>query len=137
MSMNTLRALSMMSALMAATAVSADNYSAYSNTAMSITGDIELDDFEILFEGGEKLEFSDLVASSFIVDGEHVSASVYEVASPDDPVLMNGNRLCGMGDVTYVANWGSGDGLTTVAVFTGDVAPESSDEMCASYTYGE
>ena len=116
---------------------SGDRYIAYSNTAMSITGDIQMDDFSITFANGEMLEFSDLVADRFVVDGEGVPASVYRVATPGDPELENGNRLCGSGDVTYIANWAAGDGLSIVAVFTGDDAPETSDEMCASYTYGQ
>lgn len=114
-----------------------DRYLAYSTTAESITGDILLDDFSITFANGEALEFSALVSDHFTVDGEQVNASVYSVADPSDPVLENGNRLCGAGDVSYVANWSAGDGLTIVAVFTGDAPPESSDEMCASYTYQE
>lgn len=114
-----------------------DRYRAFSTTAESITGDIVLDDFSITFANGEGLEFSALVADHFTVDGEQVNASVYSVADPADPVLENGNRLCGAGDVSYVANWAAGEGLTIVAVFTGDAPPESSDEMCASYTYQE
>lgn len=114
-----------------------DRYRAFSTTAESITGDIVLDDFSITFANGEALEFSALVADHFTVDGEQVNASVYSVADPADPVLENGNRLCGAGDVSYVANWAAGEGLTIVAVFTGDAPPESSDEMCASYTYQE
>jgi hypothetical protein len=113
----------------------ADSYTAISNTAMSITGDIELDDFEIVFANGKSLEFSDLVADTFIVDDEQVPASLYRVANPGDPVLENGNRLCGNGDVTYIANWDAGDGTTGLSVFTGDQPPESNDEMCASFFY--
>lgn len=113
----------------------ADSYTALSNTAMSITGDIELDDFEIVFANGKRLEFSDLVADTFIVDDEQVPASLYRVKNPADPVLENGNRLCGSGKVTYIANWDAGDGTTGISVFTGATAPESNDEMCASFFY--
>ncbi|WP_245417637.1 hypothetical protein [Aminobacter sp. AP02] len=64
-----------------------------------------------------------------------MNASLYRVAHPADPELENGYKLCGSGDVSYLASWAGGDGLTVVAVFTGDEPPESSDEMCASYTY--
>lgn len=115
----------------------ADDYKAASNTAMSVTGDISMDDFSITFETGDALSFSNLVADHFVVDGEQVPASVYRVADPSDPELLNGNRLCGSGPVTYVANWSAGDGLSAIAVFTGRHAPKSSDEMCASYTFEE
>ncbi len=112
-----------------------DDYTAYSNTAESVTGDISFDDFGITFANGESLAFSDLVADHFTVDGRRVPASVYRVEEPDDPVLLNGNALCGAGDVTYVASWTAGEGLSAVAVFTGNRPPRGSDEMCASYIF--
>lgn len=104
---------------------------------MSVTGDISFDDFSITFETGDELSFSSLVADHFVVDGERVPASVYRVAEPTDPELLNGNRLCGSGPVTYIANWTAGEGLSAIAVFTGKRAPKSADEMCASYTFEE
>ena len=114
----------------------ADDYTAVSNTAMSITGDISMDDFAITFANGKSLEFAELTADHLTVDGEDRPASVYRVAKPADPKLENGNRLCGSGPVIYVASWGvdGDDTATIVAVFTGG-EPASSDEMCASYTY--
>jgi hypothetical protein len=123
-------------ALAAAAPASADELAAVSNTAMAITGDISFDDFEIVFENGEKLAFDELVGGMFVVDGEAVNASVYSISEPADPVLLNGNRLCGSGDVTYVAAWGDEDpALTIVAAFTTQDVPQSSADMCASYTY--
>ncbi|MDP2122205.1 MAG: hypothetical protein Q8S27_17360 [Hoeflea sp.] len=115
----------------------ADSLAAVSSTAMAITGDIEFDDFSIVFENGETLEFDELVADNFNVEGSQVGASVYSVTSPADPELNNGNRLCGQGDVTYVATWGdpSDAELTIVAVFDTQDAPLRDSEMCASYTY--
>jgi hypothetical protein len=113
----------------------ADHYAAVSNTAMSVTGDVWMDDFSITFENDESLEFSALVADHFRVDGRNVPASVYRVKNPSDPELQNGNQLCGNGDVTYLANWALGDGMSAVAVFTGKRAPRADDEMCALYTY--
>jgi hypothetical protein len=118
-------------------AQSADHYTAVSNTAMSVTGDVWLDDFGMTFENEEALEFSDLVADHFLVDNRSLPGSVYRVKVPADPELQNGNQLCGSGDVAYVANWDAGNGLTAIAVFTGKRPPKSSDEMCALYTYQE
>lgn len=112
-----------------------DSYTAVSGTAMSVTGDIQFDDFSITFANGETLEFAELVRDNFIVDGTEVPASLYRVSQPGDPELENGNRLCGSGAVTYIASWASGDSGSVIAVFTGDEAPSSDDEMCASYTY--
>jgi hypothetical protein len=47
-----------------------DSYVAVSNTAMSVTGDIQFDDFSITFENGKTLSFSGLVSDTFVVDGE-------------------------------------------------------------------
>jgi hypothetical protein len=113
----------------------ADDYAAYSKTAESVTGDISMDDFSITFANGESLAFASLVSDHFNVDGHKVGASVYSVKEPADPELENGNKLCGSGDVSYVATWGAGDGLTEVAVFTSEDAPKNSDDMCASYVY--
>ena len=111
----------------------ADTYAAVSNTAMAITGDIEFDDFGITFENGRQITFDQLVGDTFVVGGEKVNASVYSLSEAKDPVLLNGNRLCGE-PVTYVASWGD-DSSTTVAVFSTEDVPESDAQMCASYTY--
>ena len=54
----------------------ADSYSATSNTAMSITGDIDMDDYSITFTNGTTMNFSALVADHFVVDGKDIPASV-------------------------------------------------------------
>jgi hypothetical protein len=113
----------------------ADHYTAVSKTAMSITGDVWMDDFSITFQNDESLEFSALVANHFVVGDKTVAASVYRVKEPADPELQNGNQLCGNGAVSYVASWALGDGMTAIAVFTGKRAPKSDEDMCALYTY--
>ncbi|MBB5578064.1 MULTISPECIES: hypothetical protein [Rhizobium] len=123
------------SAACLSSAMAADHYSASSNTAMSITGDVDIDDAGITFENGKELTFSDLIADSLVVDGKRVPGSVYRVAQPFDPELKNGNRLCGTGKVTYLATWSDGDGSTAIAVFTGSRPPRSDDESCATYSY--
>ncbi|HEV7252323.1 MAG TPA: hypothetical protein VGN97_04390 [Mesorhizobium sp.] len=119
------------------TLAQAEELTALSDTAMSITGDVTLDDFGITFANGEALAFSALVGDAFEVSGEQVPASVHEVEAPADPVLENGNQLCGSGNVTYVANWlipGS-DTDTVIAVFDTQDVPQSDAEACATYTY--
>lgn len=118
-----------------ATAVHADSYRAVSRTAESITGDISMDDYEIVFANGERLALSDLVSYEITVGGETRDASVYRVEAPADPVLLNGNRLCGSGEVTFVANWAGSDDRTVVAVFATSDVPQSDAEMCASYVF--
>ncbi len=123
-------------ALTAAGPACADDLAALSNTAMSITGDMEMDDFEIVFENGKSLAFDELVGDTFVVNGETVYASVYSINEPADPALLNGNRLCGSGPVTYLATWnGPGEDSVIVAVFTTQDVPQTDADMCASYTY--
>lgn len=112
----------------------ADDLAALSTTASSITGDISFDDYEIIFENGKKLVFEDLIADHFTVDGKEVPTSVYSVKGSENPVLLNGNRLCGESPVTYVASWLDGD-VTMLAMFETQDAPTNSDGMCALYTY--
>jgi len=130
-------ALPLAAAFLMIVPASADSLVAVSSTAMAITGDIDFDDFGIEFENGEELVFDELVSDNFIVDGNLVGASVYSVETPADPELNNGNRLCGQGDVTYVAAWGdpSDANLTIIAVFDTQDVPGSDADMCASYTY--
>jgi hypothetical protein len=127
--------LAIFGAASSVSAQEADHYSAVSNTAMSVTGDIWMDDFSITFENDESLEFSSLVADHFRVGDRTLPASVYRVKNPSDPELQNGNPLCGNGDVTYVATWVLADSMTAVAVFTGKRAPASDADMCGLYTY--
>lgn len=120
---------------LAAAGARAESYMAVSKTAMSITGDIQFDDSGVTFANGESLEFDDPVADHLLVDGSDVPARVYPVQDPADPLLEHGNRLCGNGDVTYVASWETDSDLTILAVFTGSEPPRSDAEMCASYSY--
>jgi hypothetical protein len=131
--MNRACLLTLAVSLACASSTLADTYAAISNTATAITGDIEFDDFGITFENGKQITFDELVGDTFVVGGETVRASVYSLAEAADPVLNNGNRLCGE-PVTYVASWGDAD-TTTVAVFATQDVPQSDAQMCASYTY--
>jgi hypothetical protein len=133
--MKALRPFAVALLVAAASPALADTYAAISSTAMAITGDIEFDDFGITFENGEQITFDQLVGDTFMVGGERVNGSVYSVAEPKDPLLLNDNRLCGE-PVTYVASWGTSDGSgTIVAVFSTQDVPDSDADMCASYTY--
>lgn len=120
--------------LLAASPVLADDLVALSTTATAITGDISMDDFEMVFANGEKIEFDELVGDHFVVDGEDVPASVYSVKDPSVPELLNGNTLCGASAVTYVASWAADD-VTIVAMFDTQDVPQSSGDMCASFSY--
>jgi 6-phosphogluconolactonase (cycloisomerase 2 family) len=131
--MKTIRVLAFaFSAAIAAPAL-AESYTAVSNTAMSITGDIKLDETGITFANGKHLAFKSRVADHLLSDGKKVKAAVYRVAKPADPTLLNRNTFCGQ-PVTYVAVWKDGDSVT-VAPFSGAEVPSSDDAVCATYSY--
>lgn len=113
----------------------ADQLLGISNTAMAITGDVEFSDYGLVFADGQELVFDELLGDTFIVDGEEVYGSVFSILEPANPVLLNGNTLCGDSPVTYLANWGLDDVTTVIAMFDTEEAPASDAEMCASYTY--
>ncbi|KQT83996.1 hypothetical protein [Aurantimonas sp. Leaf443] len=133
-------AFALVAVLLAGTAdpVLADRWIAVSNTAMAITGDLEIDDRQVTFQTGATLAFSDLVADTIEVDGETMGASVYRVATPGNPVLLNGNRLCGA-EATYLAIWSASqdvdDAGVILAAFEGTAVPTSNEEACAIFAY--
>lgn len=126
-----LAALALM--LMPALPAAAETYTPDSNTAQAITGRIDLDDAGITFENGAHMAFGERVADTLIYFEKPVKASVYRIAEPSDPVLLNGNSFCGQ-PVTYVATWADGKDRIVIA-FTGPDVPKSDEGMCALYVY--
>lgn len=90
-------------------------WKADSDTAKTVTGDIAIGTDRIVFANGESIK---LVP----VEGRR---GVFKVDPPANPVLMNGNHLCGEQDVTYVVlALGSNDDALFMKVFEGTDAPE-------------
>ena len=135
--LSTLLALSLVTAAWAATRLSAT-----SNTAMSITGDVTLGAGRITFGNGKSVAVKKVASGKEgqwdpIASGA-AKADVYELAKPQDPKLLRGNRLCGSGPVRYLAFFKTGDVLTELVVFQPKADPFGSgpDRVCATYTYG-
>ncbi|MDP2619171.1 MAG: hypothetical protein Q8P46_03180 [Hyphomicrobiales bacterium] len=65
------------------------------------------------------------------------SGKVYKLTPPSDPVLLNGNTLCGMPEpVTYVVLAQSSPRSLGLTVFTGANPPQGfGDQSCAAYFY--
>jgi hypothetical protein len=134
--------LSTLLVLSLATAASAaEKLPAYSNTATSITGDVMLGADRITFGNGKSVAVRK-VASGKEGDWDPVAsgkakADVYELAKPEDPKLLRGNRLCGSGPVRYVAFFNTDDKLTEMVVFNPKADPFGSDpdRICATYIY--
>ena len=113
-----------------------DSYAAYSRTAESITGDIQFDDFSITFANSEK-RWSFPIWSAIPSWSTARRCRPRSTAWPCPPILNSktATRSAAPSDVTYIGNWDAGDGLTAVAVFTGDAPPESSDGDAAPPIY--
>lgn len=67
---------------------------ATSTTAMAITGDILVEDGRIVFQNGAALELEALGPDR---------PGLYRVSPSQNPVLLNGNRLCGDKPPAFVA----------------------------------
>lgn len=121
--------------LASAPASAAETWEAVSTTAMSITGDITVEEEKITFDNGESLGLRP------VGDDE---PGVFVVTPEANPTLLNGNKLCGNEPPTFLVFGrpkaeGSDETLYLKVFDTNDV-PEASDEMdqpgiCASYTY--
>jgi hypothetical protein len=74
----------------------AEQWTAYSKTAESITGNVTFSPERITFGNGASLP---LAPAGKIQDystlGRKGTASLFRVTAPADPVLLNGTRLCG------------------------------------------
>ena len=105
---------------------------AASTTAMSITGDIEISADRIIFDTGASLDLRPVagVDHLFTLD-----------PATDNPVLLNGNYLCGSNTPPkYIAFAQDGTSMFLLA-FDGPDEPKLSpdpldqDGICASFTY--
>lgn len=126
-------------------AAAAERWAADSNTAMSITGDVQFAPDRITFANGQSLPLVLAgTAPRFLVSSKRpVSATIYRVTTPANPKLLNGNQLCGNGPTTFIALWnpaalsGASSPNREIDVFTGNQLPsgQSDANFCASYTY--
>jgi hypothetical protein len=124
-----------------------EQWKATSATAISITGDITISADRITFANGASLPLATAGrVSGFKVDeAKAVIATLFRVAAPDDPVLLSGNRLCGVRSprpVTFLAVWAparlkGGVDLRTIAVFSGSEQPTGAGNsgFCGTYSY--
>lgn len=123
----------------------AEKWAATSTTAMSITGNVTFTPAKIQFQNGQSLALTAAGrVSDFTAEGEKVAATVYRVTNPADPVLKNGNHLCGSTGhsqpVTFIVTWNPeafpGDKPPrSMAAFSGKDAPRSDEGTCGIYNY--
>jgi len=113
-------------------------WEALSTTAISITGNIQIAQDAITFGEGTSLGISAIGSAKGTWDDQQdaVMAAIYGLEPPADPVLLNGNRFCGMPDKkpTHIVLAPFDDGLS-LFVYTGDAKPKPDTSACASYNY--
>lgn len=123
---------------------SLSQWAALSRTATAITGDIQLDDSKVVFANGVT------IGLRLVEDDAGSGTKLYQVTPGANPVLLNGNYLCGPTAVNYVLTQVSGDapgqrelsfsvyrypGTLTLAdlPLSADAPPDRS--LCAIYHY--
>ena len=136
-------ALSGLAATAAAqTAPGPENWTPISRTAQTITGHVTFTPAEITFQNGKSLPLAHGGQMLFRPEAKKrkVMADLYKVASPDDPVLQNGNKLCKGKPVAYLIVWksetvGNEADPRTLAPFSGQKLNAGSPDDCGRYTY--
>lgn len=120
-----------------AAAPGVEKWVAYSNTAMSITGDILLSPKSLVAAG--KVFPLRVVADvpDFAGENGRTTARVLAVTKPVNPKLLNGNRLCGDKPVRWIAVWRRDKSTLELDAYDSAHQPTKSDDagFCASYGY--
>jgi hypothetical protein len=117
----------------------AEKYAALSNTAMSITGDIDVVPGTITFQNGAKIHLVEVTmgeTGSWQLGGAPLPGDIFKVDPPADPKLLNGNRLCGK-NVTYAVMYFLSPSDLNLNLYTGETAPKGAegDQLCSTYSY--
>lgn len=114
--------------LASAQAAGAQEWTPSSGTAQAVTGPVTISDEEIVFGNGEALPL------------RSVAPGLYAVETSDNPLLLNGNTICGPRALTYLVVAREG-GTLFLSAFDGPERPAVSDDplsqsgRCALYIY--
>jgi len=119
-----------------------------STTAMAITGRVTLAPDRITFGNRSHLPLEPAgEVPGFLAEGQRVTATLFRVAPPGNPVQQRGSRLCGNGrPVRVIAIWQAapmaGQARVTgpersLAAFSGAALPKGTDdpENCGTFHY--
>jgi hypothetical protein len=113
---------------------------ATSRTAIAVTGNITIQENRITFANGKRLRIERVGGKEgkWSPIGQSETGTIYRVTPPSDPVLRNRNTLCGS-PVTYIVLAYESRHDMTMYVYANSEPPkgDGSDELCASYSYGE
>jgi|SRR6478735_668191 hypothetical protein len=117
-----------------------------STTAMAITGRITLAPDRITFGNRASLPLEPAgEVPNFMADGQRVTATLYRVTEPANPVLLRGSRLCGNGrPIRTIVVWqpppiGSAAASQgrSLAAFSGQAMPKGTEDAgnCGTFFY--
>jgi hypothetical protein len=127
-------------------AAAGEQWTAYSKTAVAITGNITFSSDRVTFGDGKSLPLAPAGAvPDFLTLWGKRNASLFRVTAPDDPVLLHGARLCGNRPpqpVTFIAisilppDVGTLD-LRAMDVFSGAEPPKGVEDthFCANFNF--
>lgn len=116
------------------------SWQAYSSISIAITGNITTMPTEIIFGNGARMPVrvvQENVPGVWSFGSEVGTATILQVTPPTNPILLEGNTLCGT-QATYIALAVDARGGMTMTVFRGASVPQSSqsNDVCAMYDYG-
>jgi len=131
--------LSLLAFFLAATPTYAAKYGAVSNTAMSITGDIDFVPGTITFQNGAKIHLVEVTMGqdgNWQLGSAPLPGDIYKVDPAANPKLLNGNRLCGS-PVTFAVMYFLSPSDLNLNLYTGGTVPggADSDQLCATHSY--
>lgn len=109
-------------------AAHAETWQPVSKTAISITGKVIFTKHKITFQNGQSLPIK--AASEDGIDGQ-----LFKVLKPADPVLLQGNTLCGRSTVKYFLVVGQEGTGRDLSVYDGKGEPTQETSSCATYSY--
>ena len=126
----------------AQTATVSENWAPVGHLSQTITGRVTFSPTEITFQNGKSLSLTQGAQMLFRPEakGKKVTADLFRVTQPDDPVLENGNKLCRGKPATYLIVWksdktGAVAAPRTLAPFSGTKFSAGSPDDCGRYTY--
>jgi len=113
-----------------------EHWQPYSRTAESITGPIALSPTELRMSRARLPLRVAADVPAFKADLGTYPARILAVTRPSNPVLLNGNRLCG-GPVRWIVVYRLEHGDLGMAVFSGEAQPKSLDDpgACGTFNY--
>lgn len=114
-----------------------EHWQAYSKTATAITGDIDLS--PTYLRAGRATFRLKVAADSphFANETQASAARVLAVLRPANPVLLNGNTICGRNPVRWIAVWRVHGDMLALAAYSDRAMPtqEDSPGACGSFYY--